>query len=535
MWDVSYVRSYTDRTGGDLNMGPPPMACEGRLEPLRRVAQRLCLGRPILQTWPKRCILVSMAFMGFSLTSGIRRSFTEAAFSLQRDAHWKMLNNDTSAGNWTTDFIRSLQSSFTWGLFIGHVIGSALSYKYPANGVFAVAILLDSSLHLVVAGVMQVHQIFLMSLLFLQGVADGLTFPAFQGLLRYWAPPLERTRMFTAGYAGLHCGSLLGFQVFSASERLFSSTTGLYLYGLMGILWVLPWFLLVSESPSKHPGVSTREKIYIIDSLQLQEHVPFSQQQQGSVPIKAILSSGPVWAILLASFSRSWTYNTLLHIVQWYYNDEVRYAKELPYLFMMVSVILSGFVADSLQQRNVMTTSTVRKTFAGTGLLAEGVFFLSVVYVGPTNPAIVLYFFAMSVRELAVAGYMVNPLDIAPQHAGIITGLSGAMASLGDLTFYPMMNHIFNTWKIRHDHMTPLYAVSVISGGLQFLGALIFVVFSSATEQDWSKEDSSSSTQSSSRNCEGPYGSGNNNNDPYLDFAEVAANDGISLNVIVKR
>ncbi|CAN7950493.1 unnamed protein product [Ixodes pacificus] len=187
-----------------------------------------------------------------------------------------MLNNDTSAGNWTTDFIRSLQSSFTWGLFIGHVIGSALSYKYPANGVFAVAILLDSSLHLVVAGVMQVHQIFLMSLLFLQGVADGLTFPAFQGLLRYWAPPLERTRMFTAGYAGLHCGSLLGFQVFSASERLFSSTTGLYLYGLMGILWVLPWFLLVSESPSKHPGVSTREKIYIIDSLQLQEHVPFS-------------------------------------------------------------------------------------------------------------------------------------------------------------------------------------------------------------------------------------------------------------------
>ncbi|EEC17561.1 hypothetical protein IscW_ISCW011906 [Ixodes scapularis] len=83
--------------------------------------------------------------------------------------------------------------------------------------------------------------------------------------------------------------------------------------------------------------------------------------------------------------------------------------------------------------------------------------------------------------------------------------------------------------------MTPLYAVSVISGGLQFLGALIFVVFSSATEQDWSKEDSSSSTQSSSRNCEGPYGSGNNNNDPYLDFAEVAANDGISLNVIVKR
>lgn len=158
------------------------------------------------------------------------------------------------------------------------------------------------------------------------------------------------------------------------------------------------------------------------------------------------------------------------------------------------------------------------------------------VYVGPTGFAMVLYFFAMSIRELAVAGYMVNPLDISPQYAGIIAGLSGAMTSLGNLTFYPMMNHIFNTWKIRHDHMTPLYAVSVISGGLQFLAALIFVVFSTATEQEWSKDDASS--PSAGGPCDGPYGSssgGNNNNDTYLDAAEVAVHDGISLNVIVKR
>lgn len=508
----------------------------GPFSPLRRGAERLWLGRtPRLMTWPKRCILVSMVFVGFSLAAGIRRSFVEAAYSLQREAHWKMFNNDTSSGNWTTDFIRSFQSSFTWGLFIGHVIGSALSYKYHANSVFAAAILLDSSLHLVVAGVMQVHQIFLVSLLFLQGVADGLTFPAFFSLLRYWAPPLERTRMFTAGYAGLHLGSLLSFQIFSVFESLFSSTAGLYFYGMLGILWVLPWFLLVSETPSKHPGVSTREKIYIIDSLQTQEHIPFSQQPTG-IPMRSILSSGPVWAILLASFGRTWTYNTLLHMMQWYYNDEIRYAKEIPYFLMMVSVLVSGYVADGLQERNLMTTSTVRKTFGATGLLTEAVLFLSMVYVGPTDFAMVLYFFAMSIRELAVAGYMVNPLDISPQYAGIIAGLSGAMTSLGNLTFYPMMNHIFNTWKIRHDHMTPLYAVSVISGGLQFLAALIFVVFSSATEQDWSKDDAASPSASGDALYGTSSGGGNNNNDPYLDTTEVTVSDGgISLNVIVKR
>ncbi|KAL3229908.1 hypothetical protein MRX96_023530 [Rhipicephalus microplus] len=106
----------------------------GPFSPLRRGAERLWLGRtPTLLAWPKRCVLVSMVFVGFSLAAGIRRSFVEAAYSLQRESHWKMFNNDTSSGNWTTDFIRSFQSSFTWGLFIGHVIGSALSYKYHAN------------------------------------------------------------------------------------------------------------------------------------------------------------------------------------------------------------------------------------------------------------------------------------------------------------------------------------------------------------------------------------------------------------------
>ncbi|KAL1486117.1 hypothetical protein MTO96_047096, partial [Rhipicephalus appendiculatus] len=82
--------------------------------------------------------------------------------------------------------------------------------------------------------------------------------------------------------------------------------------------------------------------------------------------MRSILSSGPVWAILLASFGRTWTYNTLLHIMQWYYNDEIRYAKEIPYFLMMISVVVSGFVADGLQEKNLMTTSTVRKTFGGT-------------------------------------------------------------------------------------------------------------------------------------------------------------------------
>lgn len=61
----------------------------------------------------------------------------------------------------------------------------------------------------------------------------------------------------------------------------------------------------------------------------------------------------------------------VLHFVFLTLSLQVRYAKEIPYLLMMISVMLSGFVADALQEKNMMTTSTVRKTFGGTGKTPE--------------------------------------------------------------------------------------------------------------------------------------------------------------------
>ncbi|KAL1443254.1 hypothetical protein MTO96_046048 [Rhipicephalus appendiculatus] len=73
----------------------------GPFSPLRRGAERLWLGRtPTLLSWPKRCVLVSMVFVGFSLAAGIRRSFVEAAYSLQRESHWKARIRTLLSARW---------------------------------------------------------------------------------------------------------------------------------------------------------------------------------------------------------------------------------------------------------------------------------------------------------------------------------------------------------------------------------------------------------------------------------------------------
>jgi len=40
-----------------------------------------------------------------------------------------------------------------------------------------------------------------------------------------------------------------------------------YVTGAIGIIWSVAWFLLVFDSPSQHPRISTEERRYIEDSI----------------------------------------------------------------------------------------------------------------------------------------------------------------------------------------------------------------------------------------------------------------------------
>ncbi|KAG8507832.1 putative small intestine urate exporter, partial [Galemys pyrenaicus] len=66
------------------------------------------------------------------------------------------------------------------------------------------------------------------------------------------------------------------------------------------------WFLLVFEDPMNHPFISTGEKEYIMASLTEQSSFPGC-----SVPIKAMVTSLPLWAILVSGFCIYWCNNIM--------------------------------------------------------------------------------------------------------------------------------------------------------------------------------------------------------------------------------
>ena len=52
-----------------------------------------------------------------------------------------------------------------------------------------------------------------------QGLVEGVTYPAVHGIWRWWAPPLERSRLATLAFCGSYGGAVLGMPI-SGTELL---------------------------------------------------------------------------------------------------------------------------------------------------------------------------------------------------------------------------------------------------------------------------------------------------------------------------
>ena len=89
-----------------------------------------------------------------------------------------------------------------------------------------------------------------------------------------------------------------------------------------------------------------------------------------NTPWKAIMTSKPVWAIIVAHFAENWGFYTLLtgmptfmKDVLGYKLDQAGFLAAFPYLLMAAIVQSAGVLADYARTKGRLTTTQVRKLF----------------------------------------------------------------------------------------------------------------------------------------------------------------------------
>ncbi|XP_062860817.1 vesicular glutamate transporter 3 isoform X1 [Trichomycterus rosablanca] len=445
---------------------------------------------------PKRYIIAIISGLGFCISFGIRCNLGVAIV--------EMVNNNTvyingtavmqpAQFNWDPETVGLIHGSFFWGYIVTQIPGGFISNKLAANRVFGAAIFLTSVLNMFIPSAARVHYGCVMFVRILQGLVEGVTYPACHGMWSKWAPPLERSRLATTSFCGSYAGAVIAMPLAGVLVQYVGWSSVFYIYGVFGIIWYIFWLLLAYDSPAVHPTISEEEKIYIETSIGEGANL-LSATEKFSTPWRQFFTSMPVYAIIVANFCRSWTFYLLLISQPAYFEEvfgfpisKVGILSAVPHMVMTIIVPIGGQLADFLRSRKILSTTTVRKIMNCGGFGMEATLLLVVGFSHTRGVAISFLVLAVGFSGFAISGFNVNHLDIAPRYASILMGISNGVGTLSGMVC-PLIVGALTKHKTRREWQN----VFVIASMVHYCGVIFYAIFASGEKQDWADPESTS-------------------------------------------
>jgi ACS family sodium-dependent inorganic phosphate cotransporter len=221
-----------------------------------------------------------------------------------------------------------------------------------------------------------------------------------------------------------------------------------YVFGIASVVWFIVWVIVVRRGPENDTWITDDEKNFIIESLKAQD----GKKNVVKPPWKDIFSCGPLYAIAIAHFAYNWGYYTLLTSLPMYMRDILNFdltksgiLSALPYVVMTVLIYISGYFADWLLMKKMLTTTQVRKYFNNSAYFFQMGFLLLASFLTNTTAIIVCISLSVGLGALAMSGYIPNTIDVAPQFASIIFGITNTFATIPGFVSPTLTGYITNT------------------------------------------------------------------------------------------
>nr|KAF6463113.1 solute carrier family 17 member 5 [Molossus molossus] len=362
---------------------------------------------PLLQDAPQaeaapvccsaRYNLAVLAFFGFFVLYALRVNLSVALVDMV-DSNTTLADNRTSKEcaehstsnkvlrtstgkryQWDAETQGWILGSFFYGYIITQIPGGYVASKVGGKLLLGFGILGTAVFTLFTPIAADLGVGALIMLRALEGLGEGVTFPAMHAMWSAWAPPLERSKLLSISYAGAQLGTVISLPLSGIICFYMNWTYVFYLFGIVGIIWFVLWIWLVSETPETHKTISHQEKEYILSSL---------KNQNG------ILSA-------------------------------------VPYFGCWLCMIMSGQAADHLRAKWNFSTICVRRVFSLIGMIGPAVFLVAAGFIGcDYSLAVAFLTISTTLGGFCSSGFSINHLDIAPSYAGILLGITNTFATI---------------------------------------------------------------------------------------------------------
>ena len=256
----------------------------------------------------------------------------------------------------------------------------------------------------------------LLSIRAIMGSAEAVVLPTMQRILANWVPPEKKATTLSIILSGFQLGTVSAYLV---SPWVMDKMSGLdgggadiegwrgmfYIYGVAGLIWLVPWYLLAKDAPSSaNNNIGSVEdcKETLVNSMveddaslvlkecpvegDVGENINSFQRVKDlvqSAPWSDFLTSRGVWGMTLAHAAKNWELYNLLAWTPTFFSEQYGLnVKEsavysiLPSICGMVGGLTAGNLADFMLLKlssggtiAIETRTNVRKVFQGIALL----------------------------------------------------------------------------------------------------------------------------------------------------------------------
>ena len=270
----------------------------------------------------------------------------------------------------------------------------------------------------------------------LLGIAEAGNWPGAAKGNAEWFPAKQRALAQGIFNSGAAFGGIISIPIIAYLTIHYSWQMIFIIVGVIGLLWLLPWMLIVKAPPKSHPWLTEKERQYILsgqrntdDNVSVEEYNPTTKQ---------LLKHKESWGVIIASAVIDpiwWLFVVWIPI----YLNEV-YGMDVkgiglygwvPYVGAMLGAWFGGLLAQN-RIKVGWTVNKTRKLVITLGCLIMLPSLLAMSNPGAPVNAVLIMGVILFGFQTAIGSVQTLPSDLfGKKTVGTLSGISGMAAKLG--------------------------------------------------------------------------------------------------------
>ncbi|WP_299082132.1 MFS transporter [uncultured Paraglaciecola sp.] len=272
------------------------------------------------------------------------------------------------------------------------------------------------------------------------GVSEAGNWPGAAKSNADWFPTKERALAQGIFNSGAAIGGIIAIPLIAYLTVYFSWQMVFVVIGLVGLLWLIPWIILVKAPPESHPWITAQEREYILTGQKVTVAAQTTVADEYNPSTAELLSRKQSWGVIIASAAIDPIWWLFVFWIPIYLNEV--YAMDVkaigiygwvPYVGAMVGAWFGGLLAQNRLKAGWNTDKT-RKLTITLGCLIMLPALLAMANPGGPTTAVMIMAVILFGFQTAIGNVQTLPSDLYGKKAvGTLAGFSGMAAKLGAL------------------------------------------------------------------------------------------------------